>query len=176
MFTDSFHMMHVRHAHRPAAIGGFDGAAFRGALPKSRRCSAKSSQLAHAYRATRGKRQAWRVCATLTTERPPTADTVWPHRKAHSDVSPVLCKAELNLAGYLVLRQSRFAHIRLFALQSCQAWSWEAACSFFQQSRKGCWHRFVLQASARSVAYKSSLSTHWTLVARTLQHHRGPSC
>ena len=129
MLTDTFHIMNVRHAHRPAAIGGVYGAAFRGALPRSRRCSADGLQLAHAYRAPNAKRQAWRACATLTTERPPAADTVRPFRKAHSDVAPVLCKDESKLARDLVLRESRFARIRLFVLQSCQAWGREAARS-----------------------------------------------
>ena len=127
MFTDALHMMDLHHAHRPAAIGGFDGAAFRGALPRSQTCYPRRLQLARCSRAPKAKRQAWRVCATLTTERPSTADTVRPVCKAHTVAVLSLYLSEPSLAGDLVLRQSRFARTRLLTPQSRLAWGGEAA-------------------------------------------------
>ena len=55
------------------------------------------------------------------------------HREAPPQDTELLSlyyeKEQPNLAGYLVLRQSRFARIRLFALPLRQAWGWEAAHS-----------------------------------------------
>ncbi|KAK9839229.1 hypothetical protein WJX81_002839 [Elliptochloris bilobata] len=46
-----------------------------GALPRAQRCCTTGLQVTRVSRLPRAKRQAWNVCSTLTTERPPTTDT-----------------------------------------------------------------------------------------------------
>lgn len=75
MFTDTFQNASLLHTQRPAVMRvDMRLRAATSVQTRSTRCV----DAALARQAPRARQQAWTVCATLTTERPSTAGTVWP--------------------------------------------------------------------------------------------------
>ena len=74
MFTDGLQNASLLHTQRPAAMRV--NMSLRAAT-SVQTCSTRCLDAALARQAPRARRQGWKVCATLTTERPSTAGTVW---------------------------------------------------------------------------------------------------